>query len=253
MPWSPSSVADFMACPRLWYLKRQGVQGRERDMQARDMGTEFHALMAAYWRGETAFQPASVVVRAAHRTTDQEGDALREHGVVGVEVNLNGDDVEAARHGRYPGTCDLITDNGAGLTVTDYKTKLSMAAQYADRELRQTQRSWQLMQYAYYAQAKYGRLVTHMRKLLVAFGPSLKVWLVTYPITQHALSAWYKQAEEVWSLMDACVGIYEGETDSAKPTETWQNAESCERFGWEHRCDFYSRCWEGDDSAICDS
>ncbi len=142
-----------------------------------------------------------------------------------------------ARHG-HPGICDLITINETGLTVTDYKTKLRMEAQYADRELRETQRSWQLLQYAWFVELKYGVPVTQIRKLLVTFGPTLKVWLVSYPLTSSQLSSWYRQAVRVWESMDTM------EHDDLE--RAWQNEQSCERYGWIYRCGFYHRCWEGE-------
>ena len=238
MPWSPSSVRDFQTCPRYWWLKRQGVEERVRDETAMDLGTQFHALMAEYWQAhnqgghdvdDTRFDP--LVKRTVERVLSQEMEALREQGVVGVEVNLGVDDEEAARHGRYPGTCDLITDNGNGLTVTDYKTKYKMEAKYADGELRQTQRSWQLYQYAWFAQERYQRPVTSIRKLLVAFTPAVKVWLVAYPITPQQLNDWYIQAVTVWQRMDE--------------RDNWQNENNCERYGWNYRCGMYEKCWEG--------
>lgn len=244
MPWSPSSVNDWLACPRLWWLKRQRVVGRARDETAMEMGSAFHVAMAHVWTltGDEGSIDCGdpIVARAVVKVMAQEGEALREQGIVGVEVNLDGDDAEAARHGRYPGTCDLITDNGSGLTVTDYKTKKNMDAKYADGELRETQRSWQLKQYAWFVQQKYNRPVTHVRKLLVAFAPSLKVWLVSYPVTQQELSSWYTQAQLIWNIMDEMnewtldmIGI------------VWQNANSCERYGYQYRCTMYDVCWNG--------
>ena len=243
MAWSPSSVRDFQHCPRYWWLKRQGVEERARDETAMELGTEFHARMARHWSGSPSLwemplsETDSLVHRAIEQTLAQEGDALREQGIVGVEVNLDGDDAEAARHGRYPGTCDLITNNGEGLTVTDYKTKYKMEAKYADGELRQTQRSWQLYQYAWFVQQKYGRPVTSIRKLLVAFTPAVKVWLVAYPMTYQQLSEWYSQAVWVWAAMDQC------KVDPQ--SQVMQNEQNCERYGWNYRCGMYHICWEG--------
>ena len=222
-----------------------GAIGRVRDESASEKGTLFHAKMANHWNGlpiehDTALgEDEALVLRAGRKVIAQEGDNLREQGIIGVEVNLDGDDAEAARHGRYPGTCDLITYNAdRGLTITDYKTKKNLDAKYVDAELRETQRSWQLKQYAWFTQLKYNRPVTHVRKLLVAFAPALKVWLATYPITQHELSAWYTQAQRIWALMDEVEEL--DSYDSA-----WQNDDSCERYTWQWRCAFYETCWDG--------
>ena len=237
--WSPSSVEKFMLCPMRWWLDRQGAVGRVQDTQAMEQGSAYHAAMAAYWNVHKTpgnWYGDALIERAVGLTHTQEGDNLREQGVVGVEVNLDGNDAEAARHGRYPGTCDLITTNATGLTVTDYKTKGKLEAAYVDRELRQTDRSWQLKQYAYFIQLKYGQPVTSKRKLLVSLVP-LKVWLVSYAVTQQELSTWYEQAQTIWHLMDEveCGNL-----------AAWQVESACERFGWQWRCPFYSNCWDGE-------
>lgn len=211
-----------------------------------EQGSDFHAAMAATWlHGAPGGWPAPIETAVA-RVFAQEGDALREQGIVCVECVLGGPADEAARHGRYAGTCDLVTDNGAGLTVTDYKTKASLQPAYVDAELRQTQRSWQFKQYAWFVQEQFGRPVTHVRKLLVAFKPTLRVWLQTYPVTQQELSVWYAQAQDVWNLMDSMTGEWhDAHGDDSGPLSVWQNADACERYGWQHRCDYYEHCWDG--------
>lgn len=219
-----------------WWLDRQGVVGRVRDESAMEQGTLFHQAMAAHW----TFTPNSaegIILSALTRVMDQEETALREQGVVCVECVLGGTDEEIARHGRYPGTADLVTDNGNGLTVTDFKTKRNMDAKYADGELRETDRSWQLLQYAWFIQEKFQRPVTKKRKLLVAFKPALKVWLIEYPVTQQQLSLWHTRAERVWTLMD--------KIEVAPIDQVWQNGNSCERYGWDWRCEFHEVCWAG--------
>ena len=242
MPWSPSSTEAFLACPMAWYLKRQGVQGRPMDTTAMDQGTAFHAAMAHVWNGgilDLVWE--TPIVEAVGRTMLQVGEELQGYGVVGTEINLGGPPEEALKHGRYPGTCDLITKNATGLTVTDYKTKAKMDARFADRELRQTQRSWQLRQYAWFVQKKYQRPVTRIRKLLVAFAPVLKVWLATYPVTQASLRVWFDQALTIWENMDRV----DRTIDSDYNLSPWQNPDACERYGWDWRCAFYEICWDG--------
>ena len=216
-----------------WYLKRQGVQGRPMDTTAMDAGTAFHAMMAEYW-GHRQLPPAiDDVTRGVRLALDQED--LQERGIVGTEVMLGGSPEEAERHGRYPGTCDLVTENGTGLTVTDYKSHRRMEPRFADRELRETERSWQLNQYAYFIQKKFSRPVTKKRKLLVAFAPVLKVWLIDYPVTQPMLTAWYRRAEQVWALMDRM--------ETAAVEDVWQDPQACEKYGWEWRCQYHELCW----------
>lgn len=245
MAWSPSSTEKFLSCPMRWWLDRQGAIGRVRDESAMEQGTEFHNAMAALWEEDGNFYwPNRVIEQAVERVIEQELVTLREQGVVCVECVLGGTEDERLCHGRYPGTCDLVTENEhvsengtRGLTVTDYKTKMTLQPAYVDAELRQTQRSWQFKQYAWFVQEKYQRPVTHVRKLLVAFKPSLKVWLVSYPVTQEELNTWWLQANQVWAAMDLL--------ETQEKQWIWQNSDACERYGWQHRCDHYEQCWDG--------
>ncbi len=84
MVWSPSSVNNFMACPRLWWLKRHGVDERPRDETALNMGTQFHASMAAYWATRALTTEEPMIGRAMERVITQEGAALEERGVLGA-------------------------------------------------------------------------------------------------------------------------------------------------------------------------
>lgn len=251
-PWSPSSTRDFMSCPRLWLNKRQGLEERARVWNpALLAGTVFHAgmkhdiegtewdcmeLLKAGWPPEEeGLEKACNAVLRGIELARQE--ALWHDGmIVALEDCLGGDPEEAARHGRYPGTADLVTEDKQGLMVTDYKTHWSRDARYADADLRETQRSWQLKQYAWFAQEKYQKPVTRVRKLLVYFTPVLRVWLVEYPVWD--LAPWHAQAQEVWYQMDCLAGY-----GPHKPPVAWQHEESCERYGWVHRCSFYDSCW----------
>lgn len=227
MPWCPSAVADFMACPRLWALNRQGVPGRERDTTALDMGTAYHAAMAAYW-GDKDVPEAwmDAVAATVPACTGQ---------LVAYELVLGGPPDEAARHGRYPGTVDLVTEDAEGLIVTDYKTKgKKLSKREVERELRQTQRSWQLMNYAWFVKEQFRRPVTRIRKIVVAD----QVYHATVPVTQAQLMAWFSHALQVWMAMD--------HLDDQGWTRAVQSEAHCERYGWDWRCQYYEHCWGGD-------
>src|SRR5690349_16935879 len=139
-PWSPSSVRDYMACPRLWLNKRQGLQERARVFHpALLAGTAFHKGMEAYLSGGTPQQAvedsvardwpqegygdylqekvSSTVLLALHRAYEEL--APRPVGILGCEVRLSGPEEEAVRHGRYAGTADLIEEGEGDLCVTD--------------------------------------------------------------------------------------------------------------------------------------
>jgi len=251
-----------MACPVLWLNKRQGVPERPRVFHpALLAGTAFHAGMEAYLSGGTPQQAleaavardwpegdteglsqekvCATVLLGLHSAYEHLGD-LAPEGILGCEVRLSGPEEEAERHGRYAGTADLVYEAQGQLVVTDYKTHWNRDLRYIDADLRNTQRSWQLRQYAWYAQEYYGKEVKEISKLLVYFTPRLKSWRVSYPVTQEGLRAWYAQAQEVWYQMDTLAGL--GPHLAPVP---WQNEAMCERYGWQHRCSYYDTCWEG--------
>src|SRR5690349_4801359 len=119
-PWSPSSVRDYLSCPRKWALKRQGAPERPMPFSPGLIaGTAFHKGMEAYWTGgnvQRAVEDAvslswpqegtepyspekvcSTVLLGAHRgyeslTLEDPGD------LVAAEVVLGGPEEEAARH-----------------------------------------------------------------------------------------------------------------------------------------------------------
>jgi len=268
MAWSPSSVRDFQLCPRLWWLKRQRVSARVSTVWSPGIiaGVAFHKGMEAFVCGEGDDEGVAEAVQKALELGDypigtdyEEREKIQyavtravplahleigvksmggvEH-VLGCEVHLGGSLEEAARHGRYAGTADLITEDDDGLIVTDYKTHWKRDAKYADEELRETQRSWQLKQYAWFAQEKYQKTVKRVRKVLVYFTPALKVWSYTHTLQPMELANWYEQARSLWMSMDAYT-----ERDTYRIP---YNGDACERYGWQWRCGFYSVCWDGD-------
>ena len=261
--WSPSSTEAFLACPMRWALRRRGAVGQASSWSpGLTAGSMFHEAMAAAMNlqdGEVVrYEPSphyitewpedaevsygeafDRVAKAVQMALTKEGNALRrDQRVLATELNLGGPVDEAARHGRYWGTLDLLTEDEHGLAVTDYKTHWKMDSKYADADLRATARSWQFRQYAYRAQEIYGRPVTCVRKLLVAFNPTVRVWpLYTHAITQEELRVWRDQAESAWRVMDDidCEGV-----------DAWRNENACEKYGWAWRCEYYNHCWDGE-------
>lgn len=264
MAWSPSSVRDFQLCPRLWWLKRQRVQERSSSVWSPGnlCGVAFHKGMEALICGGNGDVESAVysvlddwpvgvegmgdagkrIVRGAIAAKLEMPFVTETEHVLGCEVMFGDNAEEAARHGRYPGTADLITEDADGIIVTDYKTHYKREAKYSDEELRETQRSWQLKQYAWFAQEKYQKQVTRVRKILVYFTPVLKVWSYTHTLKNDELANWYAQATELWMTMDAM--------NALEMSASWQNGDACERFSWQWRCSMYSYCWDGEEIHV---
>lgn len=237
-----------------WELGRQGVPGvRERWSPGIIVGTAFHAGMAAHmvgpgnpgvevaeaslvanWPSEDVdtgeFVRETVVDRmlGAVRRAQQLAPALLEDegNVVAVEDKLGPGDREL---GQYPGTADLITEHGPAdgryLAITDWKTHWSLDDYYVEKELSETERNWQLHQYAYFARLKYGKPVKVVRKVVVRCLPSPKAWVHAVGVDEARLDAWYHHALPVWDLMDTKL--------------VWPNWQSCRKYG---KCEYYYRC-----------
>ena len=268
--WSPSHVNKWLECPLKWQMQREGVEGvRERWSPGMIVGTALHAGLARYfgpapngdpaaiasdtltdcWPDETGewelAQVGSKMLGALNRAMEKREELLGEEGqVVGVEVKLGeGDRVT----GMYPGTADLITshatqfgDEGRYLVVTDWKSHWSLDEYYLEKELSETERNWQLHQYAWFAQKMYGLPVKYIRKVTIRCLPSPKTWVYTHEITQERLAKWHGYALDVWFKMscDARLAYPEGSDDDREGlcAPNWQ---SCRKFG---RCEYYHVC-----------
>ena len=252
--WSPSHVNKFLECPVKWSLGRQGVpEVREKWSPGLIIGTALHAALAEHFRGplshtrdegledivragivtnwppeEYGFEPEVVVSRAVatlHRVLDKTPEVLADGGrVVAVEEALGPGEREL---GTYPGTADLITEHDGGryLGVTDWKTHWSLDDPWVEKELSETERNFQLHQYAWFARQKYGKPVAWVRKVVARCLPGPKAWLHTVPVTTQKLDKWHKGAEVVWAQMTAGV--------------VYPNWQSCRKYG---KCGYYFDC-----------
>ena len=273
--WSPSSTLTWLECPLKWSRRRAGepeAQGRWHPAML--VGTALHAGWARYLdptqpeeslvRAQAALSRALVeewptvlgyssdgwemeaVEAVALKCLERVAvkflpDLLADAGkVVAVECTLGEGD---RNRGEYPGTADLITEHGPVdaryLVVTDYKTHWTVGEGAASRYQTQTERSWQLTQYAYFAQKMYSLPVRYIRSLHVAVSPTPKAWPYACPVTQERLDTWRGYADSIWARMDAQSG---NEDVSTTP---WPNWDSCEKYGAAYRCGYYERCHGG--------
>lgn len=263
--WSPSHVNKWLECPLKWSLQRQGVEGvREKWSPGLVVGTALHAGLAqafggseqdaAYcgeiaggtlandWpQGDTGDFDLDVVrhkmLNALAKALDKRGELLGDYGrVLGVEVKLGDGDRET---GQYPGTADLITQHGNPpgidapeyLCITDWKSHWSLDDYYVEKELSETERNWQLHQYAWFAQQVYSVPVKYLRKVVIRCVPSAKVWVYTHEVTQRRLEQWHGYALEVWDRMGNDAGC-------EPPWSAPPNWQSCRKYG---KCEYYHR------------
>lgn len=252
--WSPSHTERWLLCPVKEQLTRDGVIGRlEKWSPGAIVGTALHKGLAILMQDEEQEPKAIVAVQeSVNAEWPPDGTAgwdvnkviaetitclrriyrermpelLQDNGcVVGVECALGEGDTA---DGRYPGTPDLITEHGPEdgryLCVTDWKSHWVLDDRYIERELVSTEESWQLFQYAWFAQQYYALPVRHVRKCVIrVINP--KSWLYTVKVTPERLTRWHAQATVVWEQMSH--------------STPWQNWGSCRRYG---RCEFWEHC-----------
>lgn len=249
MVWSPTHVDRYVLCPQKWWFQLQ--EGEQPPTMQQAVGTSIHSGLAACWDGGVASVHAEKkleeiwhegivedmdvvrgwMLKGLSRAQQKLDELVQDHGrVVGTEVALG-----PGERPNYPGTADLITEHGVGedkyLVVTDYKTHWNLDDRFVQGNLVETERSWQLHQYAWFAQEVYKKPVRFVRKLMVRCQPSPKAWVFAAQVKPGRLEAWRKSAEHLWTDMTRDASVYGGH-----PLPVWS---ACERYG---RCKFYERC-----------
>ena len=149
-------------------------------------------------------------------------EILENEGVIGTQMII----------GR--GRVDLVTQNTAQeIIVTDDKTSIQKQSRYIQSELKETELSWQLFDYAWRVGKVLSRPVTWVRKHVIVLTPTLKCYLSDpVKINPGNLDQWASSAHYHWSRMTE---LDEFPFDWLPQDYTW-----CEnRFG---RCPAYEAC-----------
>jgi len=254
--WSPSRTQQWLKCPRFWELACAGAEERrERGWTpAMIAGTAVHAGFASLMKREGITDALTAageslnenwpqecgdwdfstvrnkVDKAVMKLVDVPDELLADDGwPVSIEEQLDGTE-EDRKRGTYQGTPDLITEHGEAdgryLCVTDLKTHWTLDDVYVERDQNDTRHSWQMYQYAWFGQEKYGKPVRAIRKVTVRLSPAPKVWTFTWPVRTEDLEQWHRSAQVVWEGMNTA--------------DVWENWTNCRTsFG---RCGFYHVC-----------
>lgn len=249
MVWSPTHVERYLLCPMKWWFQLQ--EGEQPSTFQQAVGTAIHAGMAAHWTGITPTDAAvksldavwhegisedltmvrGWMLKGLQRALGKAEELVQDQGFVKATEQKLGE----GERPNYPGTLDLLTQHGPPedkyLVVTDYKTHWNLDDRFVQGSLVETERSWQLHQYAWFAQELYKLPVRYVRKLMVRCQPQPKAWVYAALIKPGRLDAWHRTAEYVWQDMDRDASVYGGH-----PLPNWG---SCERYG---RCAYYERC-----------
>ena len=230
-PISPSRTADFLRCPTYAVLNRK--------WKAYAHWTPYFAMGHAIHRAievlletpnSTAEWASNVAVEKLRSEYEEQDEwpldaleALLKKGIAamlkkdgGLRYILDreiiiGTEVKLGNPNAAPGdfddaTADLITERGSDFIITDHKNSLKLESKYIQRNLAESEIDWQMWDYAWRAQQKYGRIVTHTRRHLVIFSPTAKSILHESRLNQDVLQAWHigalREWEYIWSMIE---------------------------------------------------
>ena len=127
---------------------------------------------------------------------------------------------------------DLICrDQNNALVVVDYKSKLTLAAQYRQKTIMEYANSHQMLHYAWAAGETYGVTVNTYAIGLAVLEPRWAFDLIPYPVQPESLAAWLGSARRVWDEMAR---------DSSGETVPWMSANHSDNFG---QCVYYKACF----------
>lgn len=140
------------------------------------------------WTKEALESIARSMIQLAQKTTYAE--ILQNEVVVGAEIDIGG------------GIIDLLTKQGDLWIVTDHKTKLSMKAEWVQKELIEAETDWQLFDYAWRVMNTYQTENIAIRRHLGIVSPRPKWWLHQKRLNADVIKRWADGANHVWTDMD---------------------------------------------------
>ena len=188
------------------------------------MGLEDYEKKGCRWADHAEGTAAAVPLRASKAV----GKFIDAHpvpenwSVVAVEQSL-------PDHGHC--RPDLIVRAPTALAVIDWKTKLSLKADYRTRELERHRQSWQMFHYTWAVGERYQETVSRYYIGLIVCEP-FSVELIPYDVAPEHATMWLQSARRIWAQM------YMEDMDIAKP---WQAAQHADQYG---NCEFYQCCFE---------
>jgi hypothetical protein len=128
------------------------------------------------------------------------------------------------------------------VVVVDHKVTLSLRPEYVQQRLAEYETSWQFAHYAWGVGRHYGEPVSKVGVHLIVLTPRAKAYTHFVEFTADRLHEWEVDANYTWAEMERSeqLGHYR------------RNWNYCQRYGSEHRCQYYQGCHElsGDESRF---
>ena len=127
---------------------------------------------------------------------------------------------------------DLVCrDANGALVIIDYKTKLTLAAQYRNKTIQEFANSHQMLHYSWAAEHTYGDSVATFYIGLAVLEPRYAFDLIPFPVAPESLQVWLASAQVVWGHM---------EREESGEVVPWMSANHSDNFG---QCPYYKACF----------
>ncbi len=158
---------------------------------------------------------------ASYITADPIPDSWR---IVEAEKDF-GEDYGNAR-------ADLVArDTNGGLVIVDYKSKLTLAAQYRNKTIQEYANSHQMFHYAWSGEETYSEPISTYYIGLAVLEPRWAFDLIAFPVSPESLGVWLQSARVVWGNI---------EREEAGQVVPWLSANHSDNFG---QCPYYKACF----------
>lgn len=126
---------------------------------------------------------------------------------------------------------DLVVRDETGLAVVDYKSKLTLKAEYRHKTISEYGNSHQMLHYAWAGGETYGEPIHKYYIGLAVLEPRWAFDLVPYPVHPESLATWLKASQRAWMDMEA---------EEVGDKVPWMAADHSDRFGM---CQYYKACF----------
>lgn len=254
--FGPSSMETYHRCPRLWHYSTSYEPIVDHYRPHPMIGTLMHKAIASamttvekktLWQGGSLAIGSEVEDKLVYELEKDwqpnpflelpAGTVLLQKAIKtalsSLEILLLGKIVEAVEVSLGQGTVDLALRSQAGIEIWDHKWHEKQDPKWVDRELRRTETTSQLWDYASFWLDQYEEAPVLIGKHMVSGTPN-KAWRFGVAISPSRLQRW-RESRDYW-LLQAQVDHYKWYERGSRPA---MNLSSCWDYG---QCPFYGTC-----------
>lgn len=126
---------------------------------------------------------------------------------------------------------DLIVRDEMGLAIVDYKSKLTLKAEYRHKTIQEYANGHQFLHYAHFGREYYKEPIDRYYIGLAVLEPRWAFELIPFPVHDETLKVWYQGASTAWAMM---------EREDAGEQVPWLSDRHSDQFG---QCPYYRMCF----------